>query len=153
MTAHAGFQVLGTVREVRITERGARKFKVAEVLLDLNQDESLVVEATHERLGAAQRLEPGDVVMVCPHCGAKVMLCGSGTTFMCDTWVSKDGTVDQSRECTSRQRDQLRARVEEWKTADCEWQTCWMSWVGIRGRKTSSGNAWKPNPNRRDCDE
>jgi hypothetical protein len=64
MTAHAGFQVLGTVREVRITERGARKFKVAEIRLDLNQDESLVVEATHERLGAAQRLEPGDVVMV-----------------------------------------------------------------------------------------
>jgi hypothetical protein len=55
--------------------------------------------------------------MVCPHCGAKVMLCGSGTTFMCDTWVSKDGTVDQSRECTSRQRDQLRARVEELEAA------------------------------------
>jgi len=64
VNAHAGFQVLGTVREVRVTERGARKFKVAEILLDLNQDESLVVEATHERLGAAQRLEPGDVVMV-----------------------------------------------------------------------------------------
>ena len=55
--------------------------------------------------------------MVCPKCGAGVMLHGSGTTFTCGTWVFTDGTVDQSRECTYSQRDQLRAQVEQLEAA------------------------------------
>jgi len=64
MNPIATFQVLGVVRGVAITERGQRKFKVAEILLDLGEDEALQVEATHERLGAAQRLRQGDVVLI-----------------------------------------------------------------------------------------
>lgn len=48
----------------------------------------------------------------CPRCGAGVMLTGAGTTFLCDTWAMNSETIDQSRECTARQRDQLAERVK-----------------------------------------
>lgn len=48
----------------------------------------------------------------CPRCGADVLIAAAGVTFMCDTWARGDA-VEQSRECTARQRDQLAVRVKE----------------------------------------
>lgn len=64
MNAFATFQIVGVVRAVTITERGQRRFKVAEILVDLSEEDAVQVEATHERLGAAQRLNEGDVVVI-----------------------------------------------------------------------------------------
>jgi hypothetical protein len=64
VNAFATFQIVGVVRAVTITERGQRRFKVAEILVDLSEEDAVQVEATHERLGAAQRLNEGDVVVI-----------------------------------------------------------------------------------------
>jgi hypothetical protein len=64
VNAFATFQIVGVVRAVTITERGQRRFKVAEILVELSEEDAVQVEATHERLGAAQRLNEGDVVVV-----------------------------------------------------------------------------------------
>ena len=37
---------------------------MAEILLELSEEDFVQVEATHERLGAAQRLRQGDVILV-----------------------------------------------------------------------------------------
>lgn len=47
----------------------------------------------------------------CPRCGADSVMQSSGSYFRCGTWATSDGTVDQSRDCTSAQRDALAARV------------------------------------------
>ena len=49
----------------------------------------------------------------CPRCGADSVMQSSGSYFRCGTWATSDGTVDQSRDCTSAQRDALAARVKE----------------------------------------
>jgi hypothetical protein len=64
VNAFATFQIVGVVRAVTITERGQRRFKVAEILVELSEEDAVQVEATHERLGAAQRLAEGDVVVI-----------------------------------------------------------------------------------------
>lgn len=64
MNAFATFQIVGVVRAVTVTERGQRRFRVAEILVDLSEEDAVQVEATHERLGAAQRLNEGDVVVI-----------------------------------------------------------------------------------------
>lgn len=48
----------------------------------------------------------------CPGCGADLVMQSSGSYFRCGTWATYDGTVDQSRDCTSAQRDQLAAKLE-----------------------------------------
>ena len=64
MNAIATFQIVGVVRAVTVTERGQRRFKVAEILVELSEEDAVQVEATHERLGAAQRLNEGDAVVI-----------------------------------------------------------------------------------------
>lgn len=49
----------------------------------------------------------------CPKCGADSIMQSAGSYFRCGTWATSDGTVDQSRDCTSAQRDALAARVKE----------------------------------------
>jgi hypothetical protein len=64
MTGFGTFQVCGVVESVNVTTRGARGFRVAEILLHLDDESAVQVEATHERVGAAQRLAVGDVVLI-----------------------------------------------------------------------------------------
>ena len=53
----------------------------------------------------------------CPFCGAGIMLRGSGTTFLCESWEHRNGEMDQSRECLNRQRDQLLDRIKRLEDA------------------------------------
>ena len=53
----------------------------------------------------------------CPFCGAGIMLRGSGTTFLCESWKHRNGEMDQSRECLNRQRDQLLDRIKRLEEA------------------------------------
>ena len=53
----------------------------------------------------------------CPFCGAGIMLRGSGTTFLCESWEHRNGEMDQSRECLNRQRDQLLDRIKRLEEA------------------------------------
>lgn len=64
MNPFCTFQVLGTVESVQVTTRGQRNFRVAEILLRLDEENAVQIEATHERVGAAQRLQPGQVVLI-----------------------------------------------------------------------------------------
>ena len=64
MNPFCTFQVLGTVESVQVTTRGQRNFRVAEILLRLDDETAVQIEATHERVGAAQRLQPGQVVLI-----------------------------------------------------------------------------------------
>jgi hypothetical protein len=64
MNPFCAFQVCGTVEAVQVTARGARNFRVAEILLRLDEESAVQIEATHERVGAAQRLQPGQVVLI-----------------------------------------------------------------------------------------
>jgi ribosomal protein S27AE len=61
--------------------------------------------------GAMNNHIPDDGKMVCPHCGAEVLNPeGSQRYYYCGSTMESG---DQSAICVTRQRDQLRARVEE----------------------------------------
>ena len=60
----------------------------------------------------------------CPFCGAGIMLRGSGTTFLCESWKHRNGGMDQSRECLNRQCDQLLDRIKRLEELGSELRDC-----------------------------
>ena len=56
-----------------------------------------------------------EILEKCPKCGDVLQVVGSGLSFRCGTWIASDSTttVDEGRDCITRQRDLLTKRVAE----------------------------------------
>lgn len=64
MTTFSVVHICGTVRKVDVATRGAKGFKVVTLQIDTGAECPVPVECVFELVGAAERLVPGDCVIV-----------------------------------------------------------------------------------------